>query len=93
MHLPLVDAFSCMETEDELAVFSSKQRRRIKKHSQEIDNFLKTEALAEQEQGLNTTFLYTTIPAMKSQLCAKLVHEGVYDVGFGYFADNLAVLE
>lgn len=57
-HLPLVDVFSCIESDEELPQFASKQRRRIKLHSEEIDAFIKTEALEEQDLGLNTTFLF-----------------------------------
>lgn len=57
-HLPLVDAFSCVENDDILSKFNSKIRRRIKKHSQEMEDFLKCEAYSEQELGMNTTFLF-----------------------------------
>ena len=43
-HLPLVDAFSCVETQQLLSQYNSKERRRILKHSKEMDSFLKTEA-------------------------------------------------
>ena len=57
-HLPLVDAFSCIETEEELSKYTSKERRRIKKHSKEMDDFLKFEALDEQKKNFNTTHLF-----------------------------------
>lgn len=58
-HLPLVGAFSCIETDDELKKLKlkSKVRRRIKKHSGEMEMFLKEEAFEEQEKGLNRTHL------------------------------------
>lgn len=56
-HLPMVDAFSCVESDDFLAKFKSDERRRIKKHSKEMEDFLKCEAYDEQELGMNTTFL------------------------------------
>lgn len=56
-HLPLVDAFSCVETQQLLSQYNSKERRRILKHSKEMDSFLKTEAYLEQKDGLNTTHL------------------------------------
>lgn len=80
-----------METEDELSAFNSKTRRRIKAHSQEIDTFLKTEALDEQSQGLNTTFLF--IDESKNQIAAfvSLCNDSIIldpeereDAGFPY---------
>lgn len=56
-HLPLVDAFHCVENDEQLSQFPSKERRRIKKHSTEMEMFLKEEAYSEQELGMNTTFL------------------------------------
>ena len=56
-HLPLVDAFSCVETQEHLSQYNSKERRRILKHSKEMDSFIKAEAYQEQENGLNTTHL------------------------------------
>ena len=57
-HLPMVDVFSCVESEDYLNKLKSKERRYIRKHSQEMDDFLKTEALDEQTKRLNTTHLF-----------------------------------
>ncbi len=57
-HLPMVDAFCCTESFDELRNYNSKERRRIVKHSKEMEDFLKLEALDEQEKGLNTTHLF-----------------------------------
>ena len=51
-HLPMVNAFSCIETQQYLNQYNSKERRRILKHSKEMDSFLKTEAYTEQEDGL-----------------------------------------
>lgn len=56
-HLPLVDAFCCVEGEEYLKQFKSSERRRIKKHSQEMSDFLKEEAFDEQTRGTNTTYL------------------------------------
>ena len=56
-HLPLVDAFCCVETPEMLKGCKSDERRRIKKHSQEMEDFLKKEAFAEQEQGMSTTYV------------------------------------
>ena len=56
-HLPMGNAFSCIETQQHLNQYNSKERRRILKHSKEMDSFLKTEAYKEQEDGLNTTHL------------------------------------
>lgn len=57
-HLPLVDAFHCVESEEALSRFNAKERRRVKKHSEEMELFLKNEAYSEQELGMNTTFVY-----------------------------------
>ena len=57
-HLPLVDAFCCVESDEQLAKYSAKERRRIKKHSKEMELFLKEEAYSEQELGMNTTYLF-----------------------------------
>lgn len=57
-HLPMVDAFSCMETQEMLNSYNAKMRRRILKHSKEMEDFLKGEAFEEQEKGLNTTHLF-----------------------------------
>lgn len=57
-HLPLVDAFSCIESDDVLSRYNSKTRRRIRKHSKEMEDFLKNEAWDEQEKTLNTTYLF-----------------------------------
>lgn len=57
-HLPMVNAFSCIETHQVLNQYNSKNRRRILRHSEEMNSFLKTEAYKEQEDGLNTTHLF-----------------------------------
>ena len=50
----LISGFSCESNTDGL---SSNARRKVKKHDKEIENFLKREALNEQNQLLNTTHL------------------------------------
>lgn len=57
-HLPLVGAFHCVESEEYLSKYNARERRRIKKHSKEMEMFLKEEAYAEQEIGMNTTYVY-----------------------------------
>lgn len=57
-HLPLVDAFHCVKSDELLLGFNAKERRRIKKHSEEMELFLKEEAYSEQELGMNTTYLF-----------------------------------
>lgn len=56
-HLRQVDAFSCIDSPDMLANLNAKVRRRVIKHSKEMEDFLKEEALDEQELGTNTTHL------------------------------------
>ena len=58
-HLPLVDAFSCVENKEMLVDYNSKTRKRIIKHSNEMDMFIKNEALEEQNNKLN--FLFSSI--------------------------------
>lgn len=57
-HLPMVGAFSCVETLEMLGSWNAKIRRRIIKHSKEMEDFLKEEAYEEQEKELNTTHLF-----------------------------------
>ncbi len=57
-HLPLVDAFTCVENNEQLAGHNSKTRRRIINHSKEMDDFLKDEAYEEQDKNLNVTYLF-----------------------------------
>lgn len=54
----LINGFTCVETDDMLKGYSSKERRRIRKHSLDMDTFLRNEAFDDQEKGLNTTFLF-----------------------------------
>lgn len=64
----LLDNFSCVENNEKLSCFDAKTRRRIKKHSVEMDTFLHEEALKEQEKGLSATYLFVN----DSQLLAYL---------------------
>jgi predicted GNAT family N-acyltransferase len=54
----LIEGFSCVESDEALANLSAKDRRRIKKHSKEMDDFLFNEAYEDQKKGLNTTYLF-----------------------------------
>lgn len=56
-HLPLVDAFSCTETSEMLADLKADERRRVRKHSKEMEDFFHEEAFSEQELGMSTTYL------------------------------------
>lgn len=56
-HQSMIGAFSCVENKDMLSNYNSRQRRRIKIHSKEMDDFIKNEALEEQNRTLNTTHL------------------------------------
>ena len=47
----MADAFSCVETSEMLLGYNAKVRRRIIKHSKEMEDFLKKEAFEEQEKG------------------------------------------
>ena len=54
----LIDNFSCVESDEMLATFRSKDKRRIRKHSRDMERFLQEEAYAEQEKGLSETYLF-----------------------------------
>lgn len=57
-HLEILGAFCCTEDRSELADYKSDDRRRIIKHSKEMEDFLRNEALEEQSKNLNTTHLF-----------------------------------
>lgn len=58
-HGELIKSFSCVTCDDVLKLhYNSNERRKIKRHSAEIDEFLKNEALTEQKLKMNKTHLY-----------------------------------
>lgn len=57
-HLPMVDAFTCVESKEQLQNLKADKRKRIIKHSKEMDDFLREEALAEQTKNQNVTYLF-----------------------------------
>lgn len=76
-HLLLVDAFSCVESDETLGPFRSQERRKIRKHSQEMDRFLKEEAFEEQELGMNTTFVLLNDEANKIIAYMSLCNDSI----------------
>ena len=50
-HLAKILSFSCVESEEMVSALNAKQRRRVLKHSKEMDDFLRDEAFSEQELG------------------------------------------
>ena len=54
----LIDGFSCVETDEMLAGLNAKERRRVRKHSQDMEDFLRNEAYEDQEKGLSRTYLF-----------------------------------
>ena len=76
-HLPMVDAFSCTESEEFLQQFKSKERRRVIKHTKEMEDFLKHEAYEEQELGMNTTFLLLDDNAEKILAYISLCNDAI----------------
>lgn len=58
-HLPMVDAFTCAESVEELKSqgVNSKNRKRIIAHSKDMEDFLKDESIDEQDKHLNITYL------------------------------------
>lgn len=57
-HSPMVNDFTCVESRESLSTCNSDTRRRIIRHSREMDNFLKREAIGEQNLNLNTTHMF-----------------------------------
>lgn len=76
-HLPLVDAFSCVENDASILQYNSKERRRIKRHSKEMEDFLKNEAYEEQELGMNTTFLFLNDTSEKILAYVSLCNDAI----------------
>lgn len=76
-HLPMVNAFSCLEDIETLKQYTSKERRRILKHSKEMDSFLKTESYEEQEKGLNTTHLFLDTESNKIAAYISLCNDSI----------------
>ena len=54
----LTENFICVETDEMLADLKAKDRRRIRKHSQDMEDFLRNEAFDDQEKGLSCTYLF-----------------------------------
>ncbi|MCR5807742.1 MAG: GNAT family N-acetyltransferase [Oscillospiraceae bacterium] len=54
----LIDDFSCVEPDIMLSGLNAKERRRVRKHSQDMENFLRNEAYEDQEKGLSRTYLF-----------------------------------
>lgn len=73
-HLPLVGAFSCVEKVGE---GNSKVRKRIRKHSQDMDKFLKECALHDQERGLSVTRLLIDKKAKKIMGYVSLCNDSI----------------
>lgn len=58
MHQEHIEQFTCLDENEEFNGFKSKKRKKFKRHSREIDEFFKEEALQEQAKFLNTTHLF-----------------------------------
>lgn len=56
-HRDILANFDCLNEEEVFEGFRSKQIKKFKGYSKKINEFLKSEALLEQNQGLNTTHL------------------------------------
>ena len=56
-HQPLIDVFCCVEKDDTLVEYKSSHRKRIVGHSKDIEDFLKYEALDEQNNGYSVTHM------------------------------------
>ena len=57
----LITGFSCVETDQMLESYNAKERRRIRRHSQDMEDFLLNEAFDEQEKGLSRTYLFVNV--------------------------------
>lgn len=73
----MVNAFSCLENSETLKHFNSKERRRVLKHSKEMDSFLKTESYEEQGKGLNTTHLFLDTESHKIAAYVSLCTDSI----------------
>ncbi len=85
----LIDAFSCVETDEFLEGFKSADRRRIKKHSKDMEDYLKIEAMDEQNMGLSKTYLLVSDGELIAyfSLCndaVRLEFEERNELGFPY---------
>lgn len=76
-HLHLVDAFHCVEPDALLAGYNAKERRRIKLHSKEMEDFLKAEAFDEQECNMNTTYLLLNKAGSKILAYVSLCNDSI----------------
>ena len=56
-HFRLLDDFSCVESDEELIGYKSKEKQKIRSRSKALDMFLKSEAYEDQNNGLSTTHL------------------------------------
>jgi len=73
-HQALVDDFCCVESDNMLSEYKSSHRKRIIKHSQDIDNFFKHEASEEQDNGYSTTLIFINIlDLIKQSLSQKVI--------------------
>ncbi len=73
-HQPILANFNCLH-EEELGQYDSKKRKRITELSLEMNRFLQEEALDEQTNGLNNTFLFFQDQALIAfvSLCADAI--------------------
>lgn len=76
-HLPLVDTFSCVENSRLLEQYTSKERRRIIRHSQNMDSFIKTEAYSDQQKGLSSTHLFLDSETNKIAAYLSLCNDSI----------------
>ncbi len=91
-NIRLIESFSCVESAEELSDYNSKERKRIIKHSREMDDFLRLEAYIDQDNGLNTTHLFIDREKDKLigfvSLCAdsiRLDSSEKEEMGFSYY--------
>lgn len=85
----LIDGFSCVESDEALSSLNAKIRKRIKKHSKEMDDFLSEEAFDDQEKGLSTTYLFIRDSKLVAYLslcndAIQLDFEEKTDMGLSY---------
>lgn len=76
-YLPMTDSFYCTERKEELLDYTAKKRRRIIRHSREMEDFIRREALEDQEKGLNTTHLLIDIDTEKIAAYVSLCNDSI----------------
>jgi hypothetical protein len=57
-HMPLIESFSCIEEDSVFSGLKNKSVKKIRTHSEKINQFFSREALADQTIGMNTPMYF-----------------------------------